>query len=163
VGARPTFEINGIWGGYQGEGLKTVLPCEAHAKVSMRLVPNQRPQKIGAALRQFLRDNTPPYAHVKVTHLGDNGLPVLTNLDSPYVRVAADAVREVFGKPAVLALEGGSVPVLADLQRTLKSEPILLGFGLPDDNLHAPNEKFDLRMFDKGVRTVARFLSALGE
>jgi acetylornithine deacetylase/succinyl-diaminopimelate desuccinylase-like protein len=157
AGARPTFEINGIYGGYTGEGIKTVLPCEAHAKVSMRLVADQKPTEISKKVQQYLSEIAPPHAKVTVKKLDNNGDAVMVGPQSHAMSVAAEAVEHVFGAAPIFALEGGSIPIVADFQRVLKAEPILLGFGLPDDNLHAPNEKLDLRMFDRGLKTVARF------
>lgn len=158
AGARPTFEINGIYGGYSGEGVKTVLPAEATAKISMRLVADQSPAKIVAAVRAHLAAIAPAHAKVTVRKLENDGQPVLVDPDFPGMRVASEAVQAVFGKPPILALEGGSIPIVSDFQGVLGAKAILLGFGLPDDNLHAPNEKIDLRMFARGTATVAHFL-----
>lgn len=162
AGARPTFEVNGIWGGYTGEGMKTVLPCEAHAKISMRLVADQDPSAITRAFARYLESVAPAHASVTVTELRDAALPTLVDPDFPEMRHAARAVREEFGKAPAYLLEGGSIPIVAEFARILGRRSILLGFGLPDDNLHAPNEKFDLQMFDRGLRTVARFYHLWG-
>ncbi|MCC6748259.1 MAG: dipeptidase [Deltaproteobacteria bacterium] len=162
IGARPTFEVNGIWGGYTGEGVKTVLPSQAHAKISMRLVADQDPEAIVALAEAHLKSLAPPHATVTVKRHKNLGWPVRVSTDFPAMRVAADAVKTVFGKEPAFTLEGGSIPVVADFKQVLGRETILLGFGLPDDNLHAPNEKFDLRMLDKGMKTVTHFLAGLG-
>ncbi len=163
VGARPTFEINGMWGGYTGEGFKTVLPAQAHAKISTRLVPDQDPARIARQVRDHLKALAPEEVRVQVkVHRSHQGAPSRVDPDFPAMRVAARAVEQVFGQPPLYALEGGSIPIVADFKRVLGRETILLGFGLPDDNLHAPNEKFDLKMLDRGMRTVALFLDGLG-
>ncbi len=158
-GARPTFEVNGMWGGYTGEGIKTVLPAEAFAKISMRLVADQNPTAVFKALKDHLQAIAPAHAKVTVKKLENDGQPVLVDPSFVGMKVAAEAVQKVFGREAIMALEGGSIPIVADFQTILKGKPLLLGFGLPDDNLHAPNEKFDLRMFSRGMKTVAHFLA----
>ncbi len=159
AGARPTFEVNGIWGGYIGEGVKTVLPCEASAKISMRLVADQNPAAVFKALKAHLQAVAPPHCKVTVKKMDNDGQPVMVDPAFPGMTIACDAVEKVFGKPPIMALEGGSIPIVADFQSVLKAPPLLLGFGLPDDNLHAPNEKFDLRMFDRGMKTIAYFFA----
>lgn len=161
TGARPTFEVNGVWGGYNGPGIKTVLPAVAHAKVSMRLVPFQDPDKVGAAAKAFIESLAPPHARVTVKLEQNKGFPSFVDPDFPAMRAAADAITKVFGKQPLFSLEGGSIPIVAEFKRILGRETILLGFGLPDDNLHAPNEKFDLRMLDKGMKTVAQLYENL--
>lgn len=161
IGARPTFEINGVIGGYAGEGIKTVLPCEARAKVSMRLVPEQRPAAVLAALRRHLAACAPPHARVSVRPLENSAPAVRLDEDFPELEAARRAVARVFGREPLLALEGGSVPIVAEFSRTLRCPTLLLGFGLPDDNLHAPNEKLDLSMFERGTRTVALLFAEL--
>ena len=158
AGARPTFEVNGMSGGYTGDGMKTVLPCEAKAKLSMRLVANQRPREVFALLKAHLAAVAPPHAKVTVKKLENDGEATMVSLDSLAMKTATKAVETVFGKEPVFALEGGSIPIVADFRAVLGAEAILLGFGLPDDNLHAPNEKFDLRMLERGLKTVAYFL-----
>ncbi|MCB9556190.1 MAG: dipeptidase [Deltaproteobacteria bacterium] len=161
IGARPTFEVNGIWGGYMGEGLKTVLPSQAHAKISMRLVPDQDPQSIAKATEAFLKEIAPPHVNVTVTRERNQGDAIWVDADFPAMQVARDAVRKVFGTAPHLTLEGGSIPIVANFKKVLRRDTILLGFGLPDDRLHAPNEKFDLRMLDRGMKTVAHLLNDL--
>lgn len=155
AGARPTFEINGMWGGYIGEGIKTVLPAEAHAKVSMRLVADQDPKTIFKKVREYILSLAPPHAKVSVKKLENDGLPVMVDPSFEGMKKVSQAVKKVFGKEPIMSLEGGSIPIVADFQKNLKAPAILLGFGLPDDNLHAPNEKFDLRMFERGCKTIA--------
>ncbi|MBW2732647.1 MAG: dipeptidase [Deltaproteobacteria bacterium] len=162
AGARPTFEVNGMWGGHIGEGIKTVLPAEAGAKISMRLVADQDPTVVAKRVKAHLLAIAPPHAKVSVRKLDNDGLPVMVAEDSPAMAVACEAVEKVFGVAPFLALEGGSIPIVADFKKVLGADPILLGFGLPDDNLHAPNEKFDLRMFDRGLATVAYFFELFG-
>jgi acetylornithine deacetylase/succinyl-diaminopimelate desuccinylase-like protein len=158
TGARPTFEVNGIWGGFTGPGVKTVLPAEAHAKVSMRLVANQKPAKIAKLFKDHINAIKPDTVKVKVHMYENNGNPAMTPLDSVGMKAAANAIRKVFKRDPYFTREGGSIPVVADFQRILGTEAILLGFGLQDDNLHAPNEKFELVMFDHGLATAAHFL-----
>ena len=152
--ARPTLDVNGLTSGYQGHGAKTVIPSTASAKVSMRLVPDQAPVKIGDAFERFLRERCPK--NVKIEFARHGGSPaVLVPADSPAMRLAAEAVREGFGTPPALIREGGSIPVVGLLKRTLGVDTLLVGFGLPDDRLHSPNEKFDLDSLHKGSRTAA--------
>lgn len=158
-GARPTFEVNGIWGGFTGPGVKTVLPAEAHAKVSMRLVANQDPLKIAELFKAHVKSVSPPWATVSVKMYENNGHAALTPIDSVGMKAAAAAIKTVFKTEPYFTREGGSIPVVADFQHILGVEAVLLGFGLPDDNLHAPNEKFDIEMFTKGLRTVAHFFT----
>lgn len=162
VGARPTFEINGISGGYAGDGFKTVLPCEAQAKVSMRLVADQDPDEIEELFRRHIVQRAPSYARVSVERIDGGGEAIRVDPRTPEVRLAARAIGEVFGKDPVLYLEGGSIPIVADFRRLLDVPTVLLGFGLPDDNLHAPNEKLDLRMLKKGMHTLVHFYDAWG-
>lgn len=161
IGARPTFEVNGVAGGYAGEGIKTVLPCEARAKVSLRLVPDQRPAEVFAALERHLAACAPPHARVSVRALENSAPAVRLDASFPELDAARRAVTGVFGRAPLLTLEGGSVPIVAEFTRTLRRPTLLLGFGLPDDNLHAPNEKLDLAMFERGTRTVALLFAEL--
>ncbi|MDH7514729.1 MAG: dipeptidase [Bacteroidota bacterium] len=163
TGARPTFEVNGIWGGHTGPGVKTVLPAQAHAKVSMRLVANQDPSKIAKLFAQHVKKIAPDTVRTEIKLYDNNGYPALTPIDSPGMRAAADAIKMVYGKAPFFTREGGSIPVVADFQQLLKVDAVLLGFGLPDDNLHAPNEKLDLIQFEKGLETVAAFFERYAE
>lgn len=157
TGCRPTFEINGIWGGYTSPGVKTVLPAKAAAKVSMRLVANQSPDKIAKLFKKHIAKVAPDTAKVEVKLYDNNGHPALTPIDSDGMRAAAAAIKKVYKKAPYYTREGGSIPVVADFQHLLGVEAVLLGFGLPDDNLHAPNEKFDIIQFENGMETVAHF------
>lgn len=160
--ARPTFDINGIGGGYQGEGAKTVLPARAMAKFSFRLVPDQKPKKVTAALKRFLKENCPPGVTYELIDL--HGAPgVVTSLDSPYVAAAARAVEHGFGKPPVFIREGGSIPVVVEFRQKLGVNTLLLGWGLDDDNTHSPNEKFSLADFHRGIKASARLWQELAE
>ena len=152
---RPTLEINGIWGGYQGPGSKTIIPAHAGAKISCRLVPAQQPAQVAAALAQALRAATPAgvTADVVVMHGGN---PVLTPVDHPAVRAASRAMAAVFGTEPVIIRDGGSIPPVEVLQRVLGIQSVLVGVGLPDDQIHAPNEKFDLDHYAMGIRVLAR-------
>lgn len=163
VGARPTFEINGIYGGYTGEGVKTVLPCEARAKISMRLVPDQDPTKLARNATAFIKKLAPPHARVSVKVEKNQGWPTRVDPNFSAMKSASDAVKQVFGKAPLYTLEGGSIPIVADFKKILKKETILLGFGLPDDNLHAPNEKFDLEMLDRGIKTIVCLMENLAK
>ena len=158
TGARPTFEVNGIWGGHTGDGVKTVLPAQAHAKVSMRLVANQDPATIAKLFKDYISDIAPDTVKVDVKVYENNGYAALTPIDAPGMKAASAAIKKVFGRLPFMTREGGSIPIVADFQHLLGVEAILLGFGLPDDNLHAPNEKFDLAMFRNGLATSAYFL-----
>ena len=158
TGARPTFEVNGIWGGHTGTGVKTVLPAEAHAKVSMRLVANQDPDKIAKAFKDYIKDIAPDTVKVDVKLYDNNGYAALTPLTADGMKAASTAIKKVFKKDPFFTREGGSIPVVADFQHLLGVDAILLGFGLPDDNLHAPNEKMDISQFRNGMQTTVHFL-----
>jgi len=152
--ARPTCDLNGIWGGYQGEGAKTVLPGCAGAKFSFRLVPAQDPEKIQAAVKQFLEDALP--AGIKMEFIHHHGAPgVVVDLHSPYMSAAATAIEQGFGKPPVFIREGGSIPVVSAFRELLEVDTLLLGWGLDDDNTHGPNEKFSLLDFYRGTKASA--------
>ena len=156
TGIRPTLEVNGIWGGYTGEGAKTVLPAKAFAKISTRLVPNQTSEKITAMLIKHLETIAPPYVSVKATehHGGD---PYLTPVDSIEYQAAAKAIEATFGKAPIPVRGGGSIPITALFESELGLKTVFLGFGLDSDNLHSPNEKFDLANFYKGIETIPYF------
>ncbi|HET6881550.1 MAG TPA: dipeptidase [Pirellulales bacterium] len=160
--ARPTFDINGLWSGYQGEGSKTVLPARAGAKFSFRLVPRQDPKKIHAALESMLRRLLPP--GIKMELLAYHGAPgVVVPLDSPYVQAAARAIEHGFGRAPVYIREGGSIPVVSTFRQQLGVDTLLLGWGLNDDNTHSPNEKFRLVDFHRGIKASARLWEELGQ
>jgi len=158
TGARPTFEVNGIWGGHTGAGVKTVLPAQAHAKVSMRLVAKQDPAKIAKLFVEHVKNVAPDTVKVNVKMYENNGYAALTPLDSPGMTAASAAIQRVYKSDPYFTREGGSIPVVADFQHLLGVDVILLGFGLPDDNIHAPNEKFDVSQFKNGLLTSAAFL-----
>ncbi len=159
--ARPTLDCNGIWGGYQGEGAKTVLPGKAGAKISMRLVPNQDPDDISRKFIEFVMANVPEGVIVNVTaHHG--GMPAATDLDFYGLKAAASAFREVYGKEPLFTREGGSIPIVAGFKSILKADTILMGFGLNSDSIHAPNEKFSLKDFHRGIKTSSSFFRILG-
>lgn len=160
VSSRPTLEINGLWGGFQGEGTKTVIPNEAHAKITCRLVHNQNPEKIQGLLKTHLEEHTPKGCKVEIS-LGDTGNPFLTPIDSPMIQKAADAYETVYGKSPVYKREGGSIPIVSDFSHSLNTPVVLMGFGLPGENLHAPNEHFHLENFDKGILTICSFLGSI--
>ena len=162
IGARPTLEVHGISGGFTGDGAKTVIPAIAKAKISMRLPPELRPFEIFPLFERAVKEAAP--ADVRVTvrsiHSGDG---VLVSPDSMPIQAAATALKEVYGKDPIFTREGGSIPIAALFGEILHAPVVLMGFGLPDDNLHAPNEKYSLDQFFKGIRTVVRFLSVLGQ
>ncbi|MEH7495169.1 dipeptidase [Neobacillus niacini] len=160
INSRPTLELNGIWGGFQGEGTKTVIPNEAHAKITCRLVNNQNPEKIQGLIKMHLEEKAPKGCSVKVT-LQDTGNPFLTPIDDPMIQKAAEAYEKVYGKAPVYKREGGSIPIVSDFNHTLNTPVVLMGFGLPDENLHAPNEHFNLENFDKGILTICSFLELI--
>jgi acetylornithine deacetylase/succinyl-diaminopimelate desuccinylase-like protein len=160
--ARPTFEVHGIVGGFMGEGAKTVIPAKAAAKVSMRLVPRQDPEKVLAAFEKEVRRLTPSSLQVQVRRLS-TAEAVLMSPSHPSIQAAAQALTETFGKPTVYIRAGGSIPIVACIQQSLKVPVVLMGFGLPDDRLHSPNEKFYLPNFYDGIRAVSRFWERLGE
>jgi len=160
IWARPTAEINGIWGGYTGKGFKTVIAAEASAKVSFRLVQKQDPDKIYAAFEAFVRARLPKDCTVEFHSHG--GSPAIQlSYDSPFLVTAKQALSDEWPKPAVMIASGGSIPVVGDFQTYLGMESLLVGFGLDDDRIHSPNEKYNLSSFHKGQRSWARILDAL--
>lgn len=160
VGARPTFEVHGLPGGFTGPGAKTVIPATASAKVSARLVANQDPESILQAMREFVSRNAPAGVSVDVEVI-HSAAATLTPTDHPAVRTASRALADVWGRKTVFIRMGGSIPVVGDFQQHLGIPTVLMGYGLPDDSLHAPNEKFSLRNFHKGIASSARFLELL--
>ncbi len=160
--ARPSLDVNGIWGGYQGEGAKTVLPSKASAKVSMRLVPDQDPEEIARLFKQHVESLAPDTVSIKVTaHHG--GHPAVTDLSFYGLKAAARAFQEIYDKEPLFTREGGSIPIVADFQKVLGVQSILMGFGLNSDAIHSPNEKFALKDFYRGIHTSARFFELLPE
>jgi succinyl-diaminopimelate desuccinylase len=160
--ARPTFDINGLTSGYQGEGAKTVLPGKASAKFSFRLVPRQDPEKIAASLRELLASICPPGITWQLDEL-HHAPGLVIPLDSPYMGAAAKAVEQGFGRPPVFIREGGSIPIVTTFAQRLGVDTLLLGWGLDDDNTHSPNEKFSLADFHRGIRSSARLWEELGQ
>lgn len=154
-GARPTLDANGIWGGFQGTGSKTIIPGQAHAKVSCRLVPDQDPDRVFGLLRDFVAEIAPPGVRVTVTSLG-GGAPSVTPIDHPVTQAAARAIEATFGRPVVYSREGGSIPICAMFERVLGLTTSLVGFAPPDDNAHAPNEWMDLANYEGSIRAIAR-------
>jgi acetylornithine deacetylase/succinyl-diaminopimelate desuccinylase-like protein len=159
--ARPTLDVNGIWGGYIEPGAKTVLPSTAHAKVSLRLVPDQTHSAVYTLVRDYLLEIAPPSVSVEISDL-HGGEGAIVDRTSPAMQAARAAYAESFGVEPIFVRGGGSIPVVATFQRELGIETVLMGFGLPDDRLHAPDEKVHLPTFHRGVETVIRFLDALG-
>jgi acetylornithine deacetylase/succinyl-diaminopimelate desuccinylase-like protein len=147
-------------GGFTGAGAKTVIPARAVAKVSMRLVPDQTPAAIYAQYKAYVESICPAgiTVDVRLIHSGD---PIVVSTDNPYVRAATEAMHAVFGRDTVFIRSGGSIPIVGDFVRELGIPTLMMGFGLPDDNLHAPNEKFHLPNFHRGIASIIRFLSAL--
>jgi acetylornithine deacetylase/succinyl-diaminopimelate desuccinylase-like protein len=162
VWARPTLEVHGIRGGFTAEGAKTVIPARAVAKVSTRLVADQRPAEAVEQIKAAVKAACPRgvTAEFKVLHAG---APSLTNPDNHYIHTAAEAMKQVFGKETVYIRSGGSIPIVGVFDESLGIPSVMMGFGLPDDNLHAPNEKFHLPNFFRGIEAIARYLELLGQ
>ena len=160
--ARPTLEVHGIAGGFTGAGAKTVIPAKATAKISMRLVPEMEPQESFASFKNYVLSLCPRGVEIEVRliHSGD---PIVIGTDNQYVKAATWAMREVFGKETVFIRSGGSIPIVGDFERHLKIPTVMMGFGLPDDNLHAPNEKFHIANFHRGIESIVLFFERLGE
>jgi len=162
TGIRPTLEVNGIWGGYTGEGAKTVLPAKAFAKISARLVPNQSAEKITQKLLQYFTSIAPAGVTVKATeHHG--GEPYMTPIDSKAYKSAAKAIKATFGKDPIPVRGGGSIPICSLFEKELGVKIVFMGFGLDSDNLHSPNEKYDVANFYKGIETIPWFHTFFAE
>lgn len=159
--ARPTFEVHGIGGGFTGVGSKTVIPAKATAKVSIRLVPNQDPDKVIAAFEQFVEEKTPRGIQISVRVLG-KGPGLMVEPNHPAIKVAAKAFSDTYNKPTVFTRSGGSIPIVGDFATHLGIPTILMGFGLPDDGLHSPNEKYAIENYYKGITTIAHFFELYG-
>ena len=159
---RPTCDVNGIFGGYMGKGAKTVLPSWGGAKVSMRLVPDQDPKKIAALFTEHIHAVAPPGVTVEVESL-HGADPVVVEVQGPIVDAALDAMEDIWGARPVRIREGGSIPIVSTFASVLRCPVLLLGFGLNDDGLHSPNEKFNISHFYNGIRSVARMLDRLGD
>jgi acetylornithine deacetylase/succinyl-diaminopimelate desuccinylase-like protein len=160
--ARPTLEVHGMPGGFTGAGAKTVIPAKALAKVSMRLVPDMTPQESFAQYKEFVESLKPAgiELEVRLIHSGD---AIVIGTDNPYVRAATKALHDVWGKDTVFIRSGGSIPIVGDFERHLKIPTVMMGFGLPDDNLHAPNEKFHLANFSRGIESIIGFLEEVAK
>jgi acetylornithine deacetylase/succinyl-diaminopimelate desuccinylase-like protein len=160
--ARPTLDVHGMPGGFTGAGAKTVIPARATAKVSIRLVPAMTPAGTFALYREYIQKITPSGVDVdiRLIHSGD---PCLIPVDNPYIQAATAALHEIWGKDTVFIRSGGSIPIVGDFARHLKLPSVMMGFGLPDDNLHAPNEKFLISNFYQGIESIIRFLEIVGE
>jgi len=156
TGIRPTLEVNGIWGGYQGEGAKTVLPSKAFAKISARLVPNQHSEKMTSLLINYFKKIAPPGVNVHAYDM-HGGEPYMTPLDSPAYRAAEKAIESSFGKKPVPVRGGGSIPICSLFEKELGIKIVFMGFGLDSDNLHSPNEKYNIENFYKGIETIPFF------
>lgn len=162
IWARPTMEVHGIAGGFTGAGSKTVIPSKAVAKVSFRLVPRQDPSKILKSFRDFLQVNAPRGIEIQLRVLSA-GPAVMVDPAHPAIQIAAQAFRDVFGKPTVFTRNGGSIPVVGDFAQHLGIPTVLMGFGLPDDGLHSPNEKYRIENYYSGIMTIAHFFEQMGE
>jgi acetylornithine deacetylase/succinyl-diaminopimelate desuccinylase-like protein len=160
--ARPTFEVNGLLSGFTGEGAKTVLPAVAMAKVSMRLVPNQDPDRIAALFEEYVQKIAPKTVEVKVTRM-HGGKPWMASFDNKFIQAAGRAIEHGFGRKPVFTREGGSIPVVATFQEVLGLPSVLFGVGLPDENAHAPNEKLDLGNFHNGIIASAVLYEEVGK
>ncbi|WP_042165100.1 dipeptidase [Paenibacillus gorillae] len=160
TGARPTLELNGVYGGFQGEGTKTVIPKEAHAKITCRLVGNQDPVATLERISAHLHTHVPTGAKLTVTP-GEKARAFNMDPNHPMLQIAADAYEEVYGTRAIFTKDGGSIPIVETFSRVLSAPVVMMGFGLPDENLHAPNEHFNLENFDKGLLTIVAFLKRL--
>jgi acetylornithine deacetylase/succinyl-diaminopimelate desuccinylase-like protein len=156
TGIRPTIEVNGIWGGYTGEGAKTVLPSKAFAKISARLVPNQSSEKITEKLLQYFQSKAPAGVTVKAT-LHHGGEPYMTPIDSKGYKAASKAIETTFGKTPIPVRGGGSIPICSILEKELGIKIVFMGFGLDNDNLHSPNEKYNIENYNKGIETIPYF------
>lgn len=162
IWARPTFEVHGIAGGFTAAGAKTVIPAEATAKVSLRLVPNQNPQEVLACVRDWVDKNTPRGIQTDIRVLSA-GPAISVNPHNPAIQVAAQVFEQMLGRRTVFVRSGGSIPIVGDFARHLGIPTVLMGFGLPDDGLHSPNEKFRVSNYYQGIETVAQFLTHYGK
>lgn len=161
IGARPTLEVNGIIGGFTGQGIKTVLPSKALAKITCRLVADQDPNTIFEKIREHIQQIAPPTVTVEVRQLKGSGYPALVDINTPAMQAAISAYEKGWGKAPVFTREGGSIPIVSDFQRELELPVLLMGFGLNTDGAHGPNEHFTISMFHKGVDTIIHFLNEI--
>ena len=162
VSARPTLDINGLWSGWSGPGPKTIIPARAGAKVSSRLVGNQDPDKIFELIRDYVASITPPTVQVEVTLL-TKGRPALFGFDLPEMQAAARAYAHGWGAEPVFTRGGGSIPVVADIADLMGIPVVMMGYGLDDDGLHAPNEHYRIEMFERGIQTAIVYLEELSK
>ncbi len=160
--ARPTLEVHGMPGGFIGAGGKTVIPARASVKISMRLVPDQRPNEIFKLYSNFVKKITPKGIEIKIKQFSVAD-PIVVKTDNKFVEASSEAMKEVFGKDTVFIRSGGSIPIVADFEKALKIPSVMMGFGLPDDNLHAPNEKFHIPNFHRGIESICLFFEKLGK
>jgi len=160
--ARPTMDVHGMPGGFVGAGAKTVIPAKATAKISFRLVPDMNPQEVFAQYKSYVESLQPKgiELRVRLIHTGD---AIVMRTDNRYIQAATRALHQVFGKDTVFIRSGGSVPIVGDFERHLRIPTVMMGFGLPDDNLHAPNEKFHISNFYKGIESIILFFEELGK
>ena len=156
TGIRPTLDVNGMWSGYTGEGAKTIIPSKAYAKISCRLVPNQSSEKINKLFEDYLKSIAPKSVKVKVEPL-HGGEPYVCPIDLPAYRAAEKAYQDVFGRRPIPVRSGGSIPIISTFEKVLGIKSVLMGFGLEEDAIHAPNENFPLELFYKGIETVTNF------
>jgi acetylornithine deacetylase/succinyl-diaminopimelate desuccinylase-like protein len=159
--ARPTLEVHGMPGGFTSKGAKTVIPAKASAKISMRLVPNMDPDDILKRYTDFVNANTPKGISFKIT-VHSKGEPAVVGTDNKYIKAATEALHDVFKKDTVYIRSGGSIPIVTDFEKVLKIPSVMMGLGLPDDNLHAPNEKFHIPNFYRGIESIILFFGRLG-
>ena len=160
--ARPTLEVHGMPGGFTGQGAKTVIPAKASAKVSMRLVPKMDPDKILKAYTDYVKSLTPKGIKINIK-IHSKGEPIVVSTDNKFIKAATESMHEIFGKDTVYIRSGGSIPIVADFANELKIPTVMMGFGLPDDNLHAPNEKFHIPNFYRGIESIIRFFELVGK
>ncbi len=163
AGARPTLDINGIWGGFQGDGTKTVTPCEAHAKITCRLVKNQEPGEILDLIEKHVAANTPPGATVTITRFGGSARPFEIPRDNPYLTIAAEVLKEIGGKEPLYTREGGTLPIAEVFQRELGADMVFFAWGMPDCRAHAPNEVMKLEHYRAQANGYASLLEKLAE
>lgn len=161
IWARPTFEVHGIAGGFTGAGAKTVIPAKAVAKVSLRLVTQQKPERVLESVKEWVKRNSPKGIQTEVRVLSA-GPAISVSPNHPAIHVAAQVMTEAFGRPTVFVRSGGSIPIVGEFAANLGIPTVLMGFGLPDDGLHSPNEKYRISNYYQGIRTIAKFLAAYG-
>jgi acetylornithine deacetylase/succinyl-diaminopimelate desuccinylase-like protein len=158
---RPTMDVHGMPGGFIGSGAKTVIPAKASAKISFRIVPDMRTQEAFAQYKSYVESLHPRGIELRV-RLIHSGEPIVVETDNPYIQAATHSMQQVFGKETVFIRSGGSIPIVGDFARHLKIPTVMMGFGLPDDNLHAPNEKFHIANFHRGIESIILFFEELG-